>query len=313
MNRYYNADQFFEQLYKLLKNDIPVGQAIEILSRIRGTAKNVLGTQCIAEFVLQNLQKGFGFSHSLSLCPHTNIENNKVALLEAGEHSGCLKDVIEFICMQNKQKSRTHQDIKNAAVYPAIVVICAFAGTLLLMYWKNLFLTNLTAQDMVLIIARALFAFVGGVGVVSAYVFVTLKEPFTYALYYSLGFLQSAGFTFSYSLELIMHNAHTSIKESALLLAYTDISRGYSLSASLKEAKLADEKITALLELAEHCGTVAETCTSIAQEIATLHEQKKKHCLQLIEPLLLLITGVYLLILMDGIIMPYLTDFGGII
>lgn len=313
MDKYYDPDQFFEQLSKLLKNDIPLGQSIEILSRIKGNAKTALGTKCIAEFVLQNLQKGFGFSHALSLCPNTNIGSNRVELLEAGECSGCLKNVLEFICTQNKQKVRAYQDIKNAAVYPAMVVLCAFAGTLVLMYWKHLFLTSLSVQTMALVIARALFVFVSGVCLISTYVFSSLKMPFTYGLYYSLGFLQKAGFSFSRSLELIMHNANRSIKSNPVLLAYTDISRGYSLSASLHDAKLADEKITALLELAEQCGTVGETCIGIAQEIETLHELKKKRCLQLIEPLLLLITGLYLLILMDGIILPYLTDFGGIL
>ena len=50
----------------------------------------------------------------------------------------------------------------------------------------------------------------------------------------------------------------------------------------------------------------------LAKSIEKKDVAKRNQCMQLIEPLLILCTGLYILILVETIVLPFLTSFGGI-
>ena len=63
---------------------------------------------------------------------------------------------------------------------------------------------------------------------------------------------------------------------------------------------------------AEIHGNIGKVTKGIAKSIEKKDIAKRNQCMQLIEPLLILCTGLYILILVETIVLPFLTSFGGI-
>ncbi len=305
-----NLYYFFNQLSTLLKSGISIVQSLTVLSQLSGKQKH---TQIIALAVLSNIQKGYSFSRSVLLCPTMHVPNGIIHLLEAAECSACLNDVLDYICMQHTHRIKARTEIKDTITYPLIVVVTALVGTLFLLYWKELYLTSISRHEVIEVVIRAFLVFTSLLCVLSYYVYFSLKEPPLFQFYYTLGFLQTSGFTFSKSLELFLEIYYSAKEKEKIILAYNEIRRGTLAFESLRKSQLANEKEAVLLEIAEHSGTISHTCKTIAAEMMRVHEFKKNRCIRLIEPFLLFIVGVYLLILMEGVLIPYITDFGGVI
>ncbi len=300
--------EFFAQLNLLLEN-VPLVQSLTVLSQVQN-AKHI---RIIALSVLENIQKGYSFSRSVFLCPYLCISSGVASLLESGERGSCIEEIISYICEQDREKNKIMHEIINAIVYPLTIIISAIIGTMLLLYWKDLYLTSISTDSILFVVIKALCFLFILLFALGLYMYFSLKIPPVFQLYYSLSVLQKAGFTFSTSLELFMNTRQANSFHTKLHNAYVKISKGYSLSFSLREEKLANNTMGILLELAEKSGAITQACSEIARRILENYERKKQQCLQLMEPFLLFIVGVYLAILLDGIMMPYITDFGGLI
>ncbi len=304
--------EFLNQLNILLESNLSVIQSLSVLSQLTGTRSKHKFFSSIADGILENIQRGYSFSQSLSLCPRVYLPNTHLTLLVASEYSSSLNQVISFICHQHATLEYSKKQIKHVLMYPIFVVITALLGTLLLIHYKDLYLTSITTDEMSYIVIKALGIFISLLFLLCVFLYYSLKIPHLYQLYYTLGFLQKAGFSFCKSLELCMGNTCHSVMHNTLNIAFNKISRGNSISVSFKETKLADEKLSLLLEVAEKSGTVEAMCNHIADSLFATYEDKKKKCLQLLEPLLLFIVGLYVIILINGIVVPYISDFGGI-
>ena len=304
-----SIDNFFFQLYSLLKVDISLIESLRMLSNV--TINNTFVSK-IATNVLQAIRNGYSFSRSVFLCNGISISTSYRGLLEAGECTGKLTDVLEFICITNKQKEKNIKEIVNAFCYPFFIFFVVLCGTFFLIHWKGSFFTNMTIDEMRGVIYKAIFVFLFLFVLLCFYVYHNLKEPKLFQLYYSLAFLQKSGFTFTRSLELCMGNC-SGVKQDLLYDAYRHITTGVSVSESFGMLKLVDKKNVVFLKLGEDSNTVPEVCKQISKSIWENYEVKKITCLRLLEPLSLLIVGFYVAILLHGIFVPYITNFGGIL
>ncbi len=312
MHRAFNTVDFFNKLHSLIQGNLSLVQSLDILSMLR-EENTKSHTQLTAHAILESIKIGYTFSRSLLLCPYIDVSKGTAHLLEAAEHGACLKEAVKFVCEENEKQKQIHNEIVNALVYPLVVVIMAVVGTIALLYWKDLFLSAISTADILLILVRAFSVFIVLLLLLFAYIFSSLKFPPLFTFYYSLSFLQNAGFTFCKSLEIYMsiHYKHPLYKN--VYDAYCEISKGNLVSVSLSKAHLANQEMTIMLEISEKTGNIVDVCKNISHSISRDYEVKKNHCVRLLEPLLLFVVGVYLAILMEGIFLPYITDFGGIL
>ncbi len=304
-----SIDSFFYQLYSLLKVNISLIDSLRMLSSATCHNKTV---SKIAENILNTIKNGYSFSRAVFLCETVTIPTLYKDLLEAGEYTGKLSDTLEFICINTNHRDKNKKEIVNALCYPFFIFFLALFGTFLLIHWKDSFFTSISFDQIMNVVIRAVAIFCGFIFLLSFYVYECIKVPKLFQFYFSLSFLQKAGFTFTRSLELCMGNC-SGINQDLLYEAYADISKGVSISESFNRLHLIDEKMSVLLKLGEDSNTVPEVCREISQSILDSYETRKDKCLRLLEPLSLLIVGVYLAVLLDGIFIPYITNFGGIL
>ncbi len=303
------TDRFFSQLNLLLKKNITIVNSLEILSS--NTYQHKIISR-IANKLLENIKNGYMFSESIFLVPELSLRKSDIELLSAGENTGNLIDVLDYMCLRNSKKAMHIQEIRNALCYPCIIFIATLIATIFLIKWKNYFFTSITSYEMYSVVFRATSIFLLFIVILAIYLYETLKYPKFYQLYFSLAFLQNAGFTFARSLELCIGYGSSSLNNQ-LFSAYNKMKKGFSITESFSTLQLATKEESLLLKLGEKSESVPMICKQIAQSILDSFEKKKNNCLRLIEPLSLLSVGVYLVILFDGIIIPYITDFGGIL
>ncbi len=308
-----NTYVFLYKLSDLLCANLSLVKAVDILAHVQGVSKNIQKTKKLSLQVLGNLKKGYSFSRSLLLCSDVSISRDNASVLEAAEQASCVKDVLIFLCYTYEKAVQNRKDIQNAIAYPIFIILTAFVGTAFLIYWKDLFLTTISTKTIILVFTQAMSVLVLLFIVLGMYIYSSIKEPSLFKLYYTLGFLQQAGFTFSKSLELHMGNSTRTHLSKTIFYAYNDIRKGTLVSTAFRKYKLADESMAMLLEIGEKSGSIALSCSQIAKNIDKRYEEKKLLCFKLLEPMLLFIVGIYVLILMNGIIVPYISDYGGII
>ncbi len=303
--------RFLYQLNILLHHNIPLTDSMTILANMHSESKKVVKCKKIAEHILDSLKKGYGFSRSIFLCPYVSLSESNIRLLEAAEQSACITDSIAFLCLQFKRAVQIRKDIRSVVLYPLLVITMALFGTLFLLYWKSQFLTSISNKEAVSVVIRAASVLILLLLLLALYVQSALKEPTLFQLYHTLGFLQGAGFPFCTSLELFMGNASCSFVNASVFQAYNEIRKGCLVSTAFKRCHLVDDHEAVLLEIGEKSGNITMSCMHIAEKIMATHEDKRAICLRLLEPILLFIVGIYIIILLNGIVVPYITDFGG--
>ncbi len=111
---------FTEQLYRLLKAGLPLDRAFKLLTKIfANTGKQEL--ERLAQTIQQELNSGKRLSEALraeALFPHFYL-----SLVEAGEISGALDEVLEDLIRYLKDQANFRQELLSALLYPSFLLI----------------------------------------------------------------------------------------------------------------------------------------------------------------------------------------------
>ena len=290
---------FSSSLLELLESDIPLKTCLEVLSS--GTGVNER-TKRLASELLEKLSEGYTFSASLA--------SSSVHVPEAG---GSITSALRFITEHSERKKAAESRIKTVSIYPAVVVLIALAGSFVLLYFQSEFMMSIPAEDIYSGIFTAVCVLLSGIAAVALYVKKSMTENSLYPVFFALGFLSDAGFDFASSLEIaIMYSADDKEVSRSLVGVQKMLTEGASLGDAFKSFKIFPKDISARISLADIHGNTGSVCRSIADSIERKDTQRRNVCMQLIEPLLIICTGLYILILAETIVLPFMTSYGGL-
>ena len=307
-----NEKTFFSfsiSLLELIESDIPLRNSLEVLCSENAINKAV---KTMAKEVLEKLSEGFSFSSALNLCSFS-IKERYLTLISASESGGSLIQALSFIKEIYTQKKDLEDRIKSVSLYPSLVVCIALAATFVLLHFRNEFLVSVPEKELYVGVFTAVAVLFAGIGAVSLYIKKAMGENILYSVFFALSFLSDAGFDFSNCLDItIMYSSQNKEVNRALLNVKSRILEGESIGEAFSNYKVFPKEIVARLTLAEIHGNIGKVTKGIAKSIEKKDIAKRNQCMQLIEPLLILCTGLYILILVETIVLPFLTSFGGI-
>ena len=262
--------------------------------------------------ILEKLSEGFSFSSALNLSSFS-IKERYLTLISASESGGSLIQALKFIKEIFTQKKELEERIKSVSLYPSLVVSIALAATFVLLHFRNEFLVSVPENELYSGVFTAIAVLFAGIGAVALYIKKAMGENVLYSVFFALSFLSEAGFDFSNCLDIaIMYSVQDKEINKALLNVKTKIQEGEGLGEAFSHYKIFPKEIVARLSLAEIHGNIDKVTRGIAKSIEKKDVAKRNQCMQLIEPLLILCTGLYILILVETIVLPFLTSFGGI-
>lgn len=327
---------FLRNLTMLLKAGIPLSQALFFLSH--SVSKNRLLR--LIKDIHKKIQEGLSLSDSLSK-QTKYFENLDRELIFVGEQSGMLETLLTRIIEQREKKAALKNKIKKALYYPSLVIFCCCLLVYLLFlfvipHFSDLF-ASLGGQLpwlTQLIITLASHAVIVGIIMtlvsVGIYFFLSqgykkslsvkrhmdhlfLKIPlfgslslkyFFVQFTYSLFITTASGISLLHALTLLRSLNKNSVIQQKLSSLTNHIQSGKTLHEALEISGLFPKMMVQMVAIGEEAGKLEEMLENIAKGYITELDQSIDILNQLIEPLIMVIIGLWVGIIIIALYLP---------
>ncbi|MDR0475326.1 MAG: type II secretion system F family protein [Treponema sp.] len=309
---------FSELLLVLLKGKTGLIDALHVMSR-EGIEQQVRDS---AGSLLIMMKKGKSFSESLR-----NMKDGKVVfeplyitLIVAAELTGDIKTVLERIVIDLKRKLRAKENAGNIMIYPAIIILLAVAGTIVLISrGLPLFISNGILSENVALNAKAGIGIAGAVmlsggsALFIAYFRIFNDDSAEFRIFYLLDFLLRSNVSLLEAFAHCIASVGNTKYGSALVTAKKEIASGIAFSAAFSKIKHFSPYVAGWLSVADVQGNFNEICGNIGDYYALQDKKLREIAEKLIEPAIIVLTGIYVLIIMVTVVLPILTYAGGVL
>jgi type II secretory pathway component PulF len=318
MNRTSATLHFVEMLLALLKGNSSLIDALGVLSR-DGIEES---TREAASQLVVLMKRGQSFSECLNMLKAKKIYFTPlyITLIRAAEMTGNIETVLDKILFDLKRKQQNREMILNILVYPILIIGVALIGTILLVYkGMPLFiqagmLSGAFLETAILgIISAGVFLFVAGSLLLFVYFRIFGKDSSEYQIFYLLSLLLESHIPLSDALTRCIASMGETKYGKALVTIKNDIVSGVRFSQAFSRSSLFSSYISGWLSVADANGNIYEACRNIAAYFQQRDERTRNIAAKCIEPAVIIITGIYLLILVQTVILPILTHAGGVL
>lgn len=327
--------EFTYQMHQLISAGLPIYESILSLKEKKVSYSFIL------DKLASSIKEGNSFSQSILSLKET-FDPLYIAIIQASETSGEIKDGFLSLKLLLERQLRIVKTLKNAFVYPTILLIFAliivhglfffiipslselFEGrqlqglTKIILSMSDLACSHTTAIFISYTLCAVSFALALKNGLLQKALMAFLKRiPFCYSLFLSLKFenffsclaqLLERGINLKEALELSKNVLRQPELEKSVDLIKKDILKGKKFSESLIDPFPSVAK--RLISLSEETGRLSESCQMLSQIFSEEVEKKLQKLTTFIQPVLLALIGLIVGIVILSILMP-LTDVGG--
>lgn len=290
--------------------------------------------------IRDRINKGESFSDALVRYPHIFSELF-CNMIKVGEEAGTLDEIFQILSLQLSKEHELKSKIKNAMIYPSIIVmvmlavgavivtvvlpslnvfftaldvdipiytrILLFAGNFLSVHWYLLFLIPLLIAGAIFLALKtaqgkkALDTFLMRLPLISPIV----KKNNSAFLIRSVSSLIAAGVSLIRALEISSKTVHNHYFKKAMADAGEKIKKGEKLSAALKSHQaIFPIGVIEMIEVGEETGKTSV----ILKKLADFYEQEAVNAIEkltvIIEPVLIIILGLAVGFFAFSIIQP---------
>lgn len=309
---------FTELLRALINGNTGLIDALRILARdgIENPVKDS------AVMLLALMKKGRGFSESLRLIQGGRVSFSPfyITLIAAAELTGTIESVLERIATDLRGRRQAAADARNILLYPALIILAALAGTILLIgagmprFIADGFLSGESMKNAVTgIVAAGMVLLSGGAAVFVCYFRIFYLDSPEFRIFYVLDFLLRSNVPLMEALAQCAASMNGTRYGNALMVIKKDIASGVSFSHAFRVLPRVSPYVRGWLAVADSHGNIAALCGNIRDHYAQKDARTRAAASKLIEPVIIALTGVYLLIIILTVILPMLTYAGGII
>lgn len=327
-------EDFYGELSILLKAGVQLREALDILRENQKKEKlKTFYTQ-----MLEALDGGKSFSQILrSLREFTEYEYYSVQI---GEESGNLTAIFHELSIFFAQKNEQRRNLINALTYPMIILCTAILVVIFMLrmvvpMFEDIFKQNKVELPTITRWIIAVSNFIGDYGgfAISLLIalillrkpifyreslkrkkdYVTLKLPyvgnFVRSIYLAqftqaVALLTSSKVPLLNSIQMVKRMIRFYPLQDALDHMETRIMQGVSLHESMKESKIFDNKMAALIKVAEETNQTEYIFEKLNQQYALEVQQKSKMLSTLMEPLIIVLIGILVGVILVSMYLP---------
>jgi len=312
------ALRFTELLLVLLKGKTSLLDSLCVLAR-EGVERAVREA---AVMILASMKKGRFFSECLR---YANGGGNffaplYITLVVAAEAAGSLESVLERIVGDLRRRQAAKEAAINVLIYPAIIVFLAIVGTIAIvvkvmpLFISEGFLSGSAASDAKAGIGvAALVLLSGGAALFIVYFRIFYEDSPEYRIFYLLDFLLQSNVTLIEALTHCAVGTRGSKFQKALLSIKKDIASGVPFSTAFAKTRSFSPYVQGWLSVADTHGTLGEISGGIRDYFGRKDGKLREAAAKLIEPAVIVLTGIYVLIIIITVILPILTFTGGLL
>jgi len=302
-NNYKKRGEFTQILLDLMKT-----QKLSLPESLLAMSNELWGSETVKEtarFLYEYLEKGFRFSMALRKCETIYFDDTFILFVSFSEQTGKIVETMEFLAGRSSRRIENINHIVEACIYPVFVIVMAVAGAFVLFFWcgKNTaLLTELEPAnnpDYLNIFVKA-FSFL--ICFCTGFFYSVKKmlgEDKVYEAFLAADFLARSGVNLAESIGAGIQVAGIDSEYGRRLL---DVKTQVENGKNLKEAfvflgKKLRHKLGYVRTGGRECDVFGKVTAALYQE----SERRRRICISLIEPVFLLGTGTFLVILLWNI------------
>lgn len=329
---------FMRQLATMISAGLPLSQALEILE---AQATNPLFKKVLSN-VSDNVQGGLSLAKSFRK-EEDVFDDIVINLLEAGEESGHLEEVLQKVATQLEDSKRLNEKIKSAFTYPAVIAVVVVAVVaIMMMYlvpametiyadfdaelpWVTRFMisvSNFMVAYWWLLLIVIIMSAIG----IKYYAdspkgkenihYLLLKIPVFGALATKiqltqfnriLGLLLGSGLSIVESLKLTagaLGNVHF---KKAVMVTKAEVEKGVPMATPLSRSEYFPLIVSQMVAVGEESGQIDMVLGKMAQYYNDEVETMAANLTTLLEPLILVVVGAIVGVIALAVYMPMFT------
>ena len=326
---------FCRQMHTMLDAGISITNSLEMLST-QVTNKKLQG---ILVEIQNDVKKGEMLSSSMRKYPD-EFPKLLVSMVESGEASGNLDEMMLRMAKQYEKESKINSKIKSAMIYPIILSIIAIVAIAVIMIFviptfkeifdnENISLPFITVMLMKIsnIVSSWWYVFLLAIIVIvysvnrfrrtnKGYIFFSklkLKIPMISRLTKkivvsrftrTLATLISSGVSIVDALPIVQGVLRNSVAEEEMDIIKEKVIKGEGLSLSIKESLVFPDLLASMVNVGEESGSLEDMLNKTADFYDEEVDVAIDRATAMIEPILIIIMGVAIGVLVISIMLP---------
>ena len=329
--RQHHCDEMFHQLATLLQAGLTLSHSLQMLAE----QHPLKPWQALLQSIADELSEGCPFSASLKKWPAV-FSPLHVSMVKTGELTGKLEACCRQLAQQQKAQQQLSAKVKKALRYPAIVLTLAVVVvlamvTLVLPEFAAIYKTFNTPLPVLTQMVMGMAAFMQSYALA---LFALLLTPFAVAwalrqnprwqqilmqtpvmgalakgqklghIFTVLSLTQQAGIPFLQGLESAEETVESRYWQGILRNVREDIEKGLPVWSSFQKAALFTPLCIQLLQTGEMSGALDIMLANLARHHTEQTFQRADNLAALLEPLLLIVTGVIIGTLVVAMYLP---------
>jgi len=335
---------FIRQLATLIGAGLPLVQSFRTV--YEQTQNRQL--QAIIGEIMASVESGRTLADSFGAHPEL-FDDVFVSLITAGEASGTLDTSLNRISNQQEKDSQAISKIRGAMIYPIIVlvVILGVLGFMLVSVMPQIeqLYKDLNNQQMPPIsqIMVSITSFITSswwvllIVIIGIVIFIRqvlktkqgisikdnlkLKIPLFSKLFKNLYMarftrtsqtLLSSGVTILETLNITSKSVNNIHIQNAVLRAYDLVKGGKTLSKALQEEPVFTRLVSQMIGIGEQSGKIDEMLGKVADVYENELDQQIRNISSTIEPVLMVVLGLFAAVIVGGVLLPVYSLVGGI-
>lgn len=299
--------EFTQLLFELTKKqNLSLVESLEIMSKFQKKG----AVEFAAKHILECLNQGLSFSGALKTCKEIEFDGLYISFVSFAEKTGHFGETCEFLYFRCKRKHENLVQIFEACLYPVFVVLLSIAAASFLMIFgksNNVFGDiGFSMEQSEKIISSCfrgcvfLFCFFS----ISFFVLKNiLSDNKMFESFLAADFLVRSGINLIDTFDALVSVAgiDSSLGQEFLKIK-NKILQGTEFSMAFMGL---NKKLERFFYLAQHSGGECDVFGKMAAFLKEFDEKRRKICFTLIEPIFICGTGVFLIILLSGIYVPF--------
>lgn len=321
MNKTDRTQAFIDMLLTLLEGENSLSKSLEILTRsgilfsIRRTA---LG-------ILEAMRQGLSFSSAIEIISKDKkakvfFSHLYITLISSAEKTGCLISVLSDINAIFIRKKQNRELLITVLIYPFIIIFIACTGTLLILFIAIPFfiqqgMTSIIAAESAVrgCIYSGLFLLISGFVLLCICRHFFETESVEFRIFYILKLLLMAEISLQIALSQCIENFGISKAGRALVTIKHDINSGVPLSRAFENSGFFSPFVIGWLTITDDRGEAVKIFENLSNYYRKKDQRNREILSRFIEPVVITMTGIYILIIVQTSILPILTRVGGFI
>ncbi|MFI1772545.1 type II secretion system F family protein [Thalassobellus citreus] len=327
-------EDFYAELSVLLKAGIPLKDGLDLIQNSQKKKQN----KAVLRIISDDIVSGENLSNALKA--HKQFSNYEYYSIKIGEETGTLYQVTEQLGRFFARKNEQQRNLISALTYPIIilstaVLVVAFMLRFVVPMFQDIFKQQNVELPAITTFIISVSEFLGRYGwllvliivaMIASKTFLNKKKwfkqlkdtfvlklpfigPFVKAIYLSqftqaVSLLTASKVPVVNSIQLVKQMIDFYPLQSALETVEQHILKGLSLSTSMSHHKLFDDKMIALVKVAEETNQTEFIFDRLNMQYNTQVQQQSKMLSTIMEPFIILIVGVLVGVILIAMYLP---------